>query len=78
MYTAPHLWNARDYLHAVDRISVQSCAAEVEFRSSIPCDRDVYDLCSFIMQRDGLQPAANVDKAIDLYKHLRAETLLLK
>ena len=77
MYTAPHLWNACDYLHPVDSISVQTRTGEAEFRNSIPCDRDSYELCSFIMRRDGLQPAANLDEAIDLYKYLRAETLSL-
>jgi len=77
MYTAPHLWNTSDYLHPVDSLSVQTCTGEAEFRSSIPCDRDTYEVCSFIMRRDGLEPAASVHEAIDLYKHLRAETLLL-
>lgn len=73
MYRFPSLWNAEDQIVKVTQEDFAACAEEVEFRSVIPCDPDVYEVCVVIMRRCGLLPANSCREAIDLYLLLRTE-----
>jgi len=73
MYSSPSLWGAEDKLCSVTNNDVNACVAEASFRSSVPCDVDVFEVCVSIMNRDGLEVPSDCSDAIDLYFHLRHE-----
>jgi hypothetical protein len=58
MFTAAALWGATDKLCPVSEEDIEVCTTEAVFRSTIPCDADVYRLCISILRRDGLHPSA--------------------
>ncbi len=72
MFNHPSLWNSRDYLCPVSRVDIDACRAEVEPRSLICCDDNVYDMCINIMRGNNLVPPFNADEAVILYRRLRA------
>ncbi|KAJ8048760.1 hypothetical protein HOLleu_01206 [Holothuria leucospilota] len=77
MYYAPHLWGFTDKLHILDPNNVDACANQAEFRSTIPCDKDVYDLCMDIIIRDNINLPKDGYNAVDLFLHLKHEILTL-
>ena len=77
MYFFPSLWNAEDHIVAVTEADVLACSREAEFRSVIPCDPDVYEVCMAIMQEHNLTPARTCHEATDLYLHLRRELMAM-
>ena len=52
MYTSPVLWGGVDQLCGVSDTDITVCCSEAVFRSSMPCDPDVYEACLHIMHRD--------------------------
>ncbi|XP_041864801.1 uncharacterized protein LOC121654649 [Melanotaenia boesemani] len=70
MYMAPHLWGAEDCLVPLTE-DFTSCKDSCTFVSSVPCDVDVFDLCTIIMQESGLEFPSTMSQALDLYFHLR-------
>ena len=62
---------AEDRLCTVSSTDFDACCGEAVFRSAIPCDEDVYQLCVNIMGRDQFQPLNNYSDAVELYFHLR-------
>lgn len=77
MYNAPHLWGVDDKIHLVSQQDIDVCSNQAEFRTSIPCDEDVYDVCMDIIIRDNLNVPTDAYNAVDLYIHLRREIVLL-
>lgn len=75
MYYTPSLWNAEDNLCNVSVADFNACCEEALFRSSIPCDEDVYQMCVSIMSGDQSEPPNNFSEAVELYNHLRQEIL---
>lgn len=73
MYFAPHLWGTEDKLCMVPDDDIRACYSEVELRKTIPCDSDVYDLCTRIMVRDNLNLSTDSFHVVNLYLHLRQE-----
>lgn len=72
MYYFPSLWGAQDQLFPVlDLDDINDCSEEAEFRSTVPCDPVIYDMCVNIMSRDNLEPATTITEATDLYLYLR-------
>lgn len=73
MFFYPILWNAEDHKVAVSEADLAMCSTTAEFRSHVPCDQDVYDVCVAIMRENNLTPAQTCDEATDLYLYLRRE-----
>ena len=78
MYYTPQIWGTEDKLcTTVDDDEMTVCNSEAEFRSTIPCDPDVYELCVDIMRRDNLTQPLDVYHAVNLYLHLQREIMVL-
>lgn len=73
MYYVPHLWGSTDELHILEPIIVDVCANQAEFRSTIPCDKDVYELFIDIIIRDNINMPTNAFDAVNLFVHLKHE-----
>ena len=54
----------------VDQAAITACADEC-VEKDFPCDRDVFDLCCFLMQEQGLKSPLSAEEAVDLYVLLR-------
>ncbi|CAL9706651.1 unnamed protein product [Knipowitschia caucasica] len=70
MYIAPHLWGAEDCLVPLTE-DLTTCRDSCTFISSVPCDVDVFDLCTIIMEESFLEFPSTMSQALDLYFHLR-------
>ena len=78
MYNTPQIWGTEDKLCTnVDDDDLAACISEAVFRSNVPCDEDVYDLCMHVMNRDNLDKPLELQDALELYIHLRQEINLL-
>ena len=77
MYYAPHLWGSTDQLHLVTTRDIDFCSSLAQFRSTTPCDKDVYDISMDIIIRDNLQLPTDSYSAVGLYVYLRREILML-
>ncbi|KAJ8317084.1 hypothetical protein KUTeg_005652 [Tegillarca granosa] len=75
MYFTPMLWGSEDYLCSVPDEELDVCATEAEFRSSIPCDADVYKFCIETIRRHNLDIPKDLNSAVNVYKFLRTEIL---
>ncbi|XP_042069377.1 uncharacterized protein LOC121812132 [Haplochromis burtoni] len=70
MYMAPHLWGAEDCLVPLTE-DLTLCKNSCTFVSSVPCDVQVFDLCTIIMEESSLEFPSTMSQALDLYFHLR-------
>eukprot|EP00057_Strongylocentrotus_purpuratus_P004857 XP_003729637.2 PREDICTED: uncharacterized protein LOC100891753 [Strongylocentrotus purpuratus] len=77
MYYTPELWGTEDKICGVDDAYASVCRGEAAFRSTRPCDKDVYDMCMTIVNRDHLPIATDAHQAVDVYLHLRREIGML-
>jgi len=73
MFAAPELHNCSDYLCDVSAVDMNCCDAECLFRSSKPCDPDIFDWCCLVMSAGGIRPPENATEAVSLYKKLRED-----
>ena len=71
MHALPELYRTTDYLAPVAHDSLQFCKDQCLFRSNIPCDPDVYELCNIVMSESHLGHPRDAYEAINLYTHLR-------
>lgn len=71
MFDHPSLFNTRDYLCPVSREDINACRDQVEFRTSICCNANVYDVFIDIMAENSLLPPITADEAVVLYRRLR-------
>jgi hypothetical protein len=71
MYNVPTLWNAEDQMYPVDAEDLETCSNEAEYRSVMPCDIDIFNLCCHILRRDGLEPAGDARNGVHLFIHLK-------
>lgn len=71
MFFTPEIWNARDQMQLVQEAELDVCSQEATFRSVVPCDEDVDQLCISVMRRDDIDPPKEFSEAIQLYRHLR-------
>ena len=67
MYTVPSLFDAEDYMSPVDDAKVRACEEHCTFKSEYPCDKDMFELCSVLMEENGLAVPRNPDEAKQLY-----------
>ncbi|KAL4009329.1 hypothetical protein ACER0C_003181 [Sarotherodon galilaeus] len=70
MHMAPHLWGAEDCLVPLAE-DLTLCKNSCTFVSSVPCDVEVFDLCTIIMEESSLEFPSTMSQALDLYFHLR-------
>ncbi|XP_065129177.1 uncharacterized protein [Paramisgurnus dabryanus] len=70
MFMAPHLWGVEDLIVPLTE-DLNACKENCKFLSSVPCDEDVFDLCTIIMEESDLQFPSTRTQALDLYLHLR-------
>ena len=54
MFNYPCLWETRDFIQPDTQEDLDLCQQEVEFRSVIPCDPDIYDLCIDILRQEDM------------------------
>lgn len=71
MYSYPELYATSDFLSPVDNDDVALCHNNCTFRPAIPCDKDIYNLCIFLMVESNSALPVDAYKAIDLYLYLR-------
>ena len=50
LFSAPSLWGMQDFLHPCSNDDITVCCHNAEFRSSKPCDIDVYDACISVIR----------------------------
>ncbi|KAK3098328.1 hypothetical protein FSP39_018474 [Pinctada imbricata] len=77
LFNFPVLWNKTDKICTVSRERFILCKEEAEFRSTIPCDPDVYQACVHVMQSSNLRPAKNAEEGVTLYLCLRRHILTI-
>jgi len=75
MYFFPSLWNAENKIIAVTEADWSACSGEAEFRTVIPCDMNLYEVCVGIMQEHSITPAKTCREDTDLYLYLRTEIM---
>ena len=71
LYTLPRLFHATSHVKEVDQNHIEICQSECMFRSHLPCDTDIFDLCMMYMVENSLQPPENLEEALELYIFLR-------
>ncbi|XP_033646691.1 uncharacterized protein LOC117305911 [Asterias rubens] len=75
MYTVPQLYGTQDYTVPVQHDEVEVCETECQFKSRFPCDKDVFKLCTLLMNEAGIDKPSNAEQGLHLYHFLR-RTLL--
>lgn len=73
LFQYPLLWNTRNYMRAVSQNDIGGLQDEVEARSLVCCDPDMYERCISIMSEDSKTPPTCCNEAIALYRHLRTK-----
>ncbi|XP_076842081.1 uncharacterized protein LOC143486114 [Brachyhypopomus gauderio] len=73
MYTLPELYGTEDYLCHVPEIECTTCEDQCTHRCDVPCDKDVFTICTHVMAQHHLSVPADVYGALDLYLSLRQE-----
>ncbi|KAL7387755.1 hypothetical protein ABVT39_000448 [Epinephelus coioides] len=72
MYSTPELWDTEDCAMPLDQEELDVSKGQCVFRSCVPCDEDIFDLCMILVEELGLQfPSKSPLEAIDLYLTLR-------
>lgn len=71
MYEAPYLYNAECMLTPVTVDEVDAHTSRCRFRSAIPCDENVFDLCCFLLRTMDLNYPTTSNDGITLYLTLR-------
>lgn len=71
MYLASHLWGTEDHIIPVNEDDLATCKECCAFATSVPCDEDIFDLCSIYMEESGLVFPTSGSQALDLYLSLR-------
>ncbi|KAI7801287.1 hypothetical protein IRJ41_003539 [Triplophysa rosa] len=70
MFMAPQLWGTEDFIVQPDsdlQIAQEACM----FLSAIPCDEEVFDLCTILMEEQNLRFPSDRREAFELYVELR-------
>ncbi|XP_071944693.1 uncharacterized protein [Antedon mediterranea] len=71
MYNVPYLFGGQECIIPVDVAKVEVCESESIFKSQIPCDKDVFDLCSIFLEEKQLSMPKTCDEGLQLYSSLR-------
>ncbi|XP_060713398.1 uncharacterized protein LOC132837645 [Tachysurus vachellii] len=73
MYTLPELYETEDYISQVTVEDCDTCEDQCIHRSDIPCDEDIFTLCSHIMAQHQLRIPKERFTALNMYLALRQE-----
>ncbi|XP_062865268.1 uncharacterized protein LOC134327123 [Trichomycterus rosablanca] len=73
MYLMPELYSTENCLSPADEADLQLCKSACTFRSTVPCDPDVYELCNITIAESQMAFPNDSIQALDLYIHLRNE-----
>ncbi|KAJ8047915.1 hypothetical protein HOLleu_00032 [Holothuria leucospilota] len=71
MYDAPEIFEAEDYICRVPEEELHECREECNFKSDIPCDEDLHELCLLLIHENDLQIPTNGEEARQIYRFLR-------
>lgn len=73
VYNVPELYHAQDYLHPVeyDRMDIILQEDICLWKTEIPCDIDLYELCLLVMEENNIAQSHNAPEAKRLYRDLR-------
>lgn len=71
MFHVPELYDVDDYTFEVNDNDLNLCKETATFRSGMPCDEDVYNLCVHFMAENDFNIAEDPYQAMDLYIALR-------
>ncbi|KAL3831998.1 hypothetical protein ACJMK2_005664 [Sinanodonta woodiana] len=71
MYQTPTLYGTQNYQSFVPMEDIDTCRAECLFRETYPCDKEIFDLCAFIMEEERLAFPTDPYEGLDLYLFLR-------
>lgn len=78
MYHIPEVYGTKDYLNCVLKEDIDTCKPFCYFiNKNIPCDKDVYNLAVLIMGDHNVTLPVNSAEAVELYRFLRRELLLI-
>ncbi|XP_041360504.1 uncharacterized protein LOC121376794 [Gigantopelta aegis] len=73
LYCLPHLHGYTDCLCQVEPLDIEVSCDEILDERETPCDEDVYELCTILMDENNLSPARDAYAAVDMYIELRTE-----
>ena len=65
MFTVPQLWGTEDFI--VPHSDLDICKEACKFLSAVPCDEDIFDLCTMIMSESGLTFPKDISEAQEFY-----------
>ena len=71
MFNVPVVYGEQSHLTNITQQEIDACRSNCSFRSAIPCDTDMYELCTQIMRRDGHAFPKTTDEGLGLYMSLR-------
>ncbi|KAA0701668.1 hypothetical protein E1301_Tti021486 [Triplophysa tibetana] len=71
MFMAPQLWGTEDFIVQQDSDHLQIAQEACMFLSAIPCDEEVFDLCTILMEERNLRFSSDRRDAFELYVELR-------
>lgn len=73
MFMAPPLWDEEDHIVPLKTDDLTSC--NCKFLNSVPCDEDMFDLCTLIMEETGLQFPSTRAQALSVRHSVRSELI---
>ena len=73
MYNIPELYGTQSYLRHVSQNDIQVQERFCTYRTSVPCDQDLYDLCCMAMIDHNLMYPKSTEEALEIYYALRFE-----
>lgn len=77
MHSAPDLYGRRDYLQPAPKNEIDFCLEEETTRVLYPCDPEMFEMCSLIMEENQIVAPSDPYQAVDLYVALRQEVRML-
>lgn len=71
MHAVSSILNSRDYTCQLNAEDMRACRENATFKSVIPCNKDIYDLCIILMRESSIMPPNDATSVSTLYMHLR-------
>ena len=73
MFDVPVLYNSHDQMVPITPHDIQLHKPRCRFRSLVPCDDDMFDLCCMLMRTRNVRMPTSADEGVRLYLLLREE-----
>ena len=71
MFKIPYLDGTFSFLTDISQPELNACRDLCSFRSTIPCDKDMFDLCCHILLENQLHVPNTPEEALHVYMNLR-------